>query len=175
MKTIPVAITAITLALTGCAHSGYYQQGYTGYGGGYTVDSYYGSPVQGYYYQSGGSYSYDRYYSPSYPSHHRDYDRDQRGDRDRHENWLHEGPRHNHQQSNFQQNDQRRWTSEMPHQQQENFDRATEHAQRQQIESRGQRQYGDQPDQQHHSRQFSDSAPAEHRRHGGDGSNGGGR
>lgn len=171
MKTLSAAITVISLALSGCAHTGYYQQGYSDYGyGGYTTETYYGSPSQSYYYQPGSVYTYDRYYVPSHPSHHHDHDRDQYGDRDRHETWVHEGPRHSRQQSDAQRHEQHPWNAEMPHQRQENFDRATEHAQRRQTESFGQRPFGgEQPARQQHSRQFSDSTPsAEHRRHRGD-------
>lgn len=164
MKTTTTAIFLTTLALTGCAHTGYYQQGYTGYssdystgyGGGYTVDSYYTTPAPSYYYQPGGVYTYDEYYLPGYPSRHHHYDhdrdhgRDHDRDRPRHENWLHGGPRQGSNQSIFQgggvheggwreggvRGGRERWNSNAQEQRRDNLDRAVDRAQRQHHEPR---------------------------------------
>ncbi len=85
MNTQSVVVSLIALTLSGCAYTGYrsyggYSDGYSRYGSGYSVESYYDYPVQGYY-QSGAVMGRGGYYSPSYPAH--DHDRD----RDRREHW----------------------------------------------------------------------------------------
>lgn len=86
MKTIQVAISIIFLALSGCAHTGY-QQGYAGYGGGYTAQRYY--EYDGYdrsYYSPGTSFIYERsYVQPRFSHPHHEHERFQ--DRHRHRDW----------------------------------------------------------------------------------------
>lgn len=153
MKTISTAVTAIALTLTGCAHTGYYQQssyGYdTGYGGYTTVDRYYQS-APSYYYQPGGVYSYEYYTTPSYGSgynygndmrHRRnfDHDHDRNQDRDRRDRWRNGNHGHdNRRGSNLYGNDDRdnrdrwNWNSR----QNQDFDRAVDRADRQRHDGR---------------------------------------
>lgn len=184
MKTISVAITVITLALTGCA-PGYYQQGYSSYGTGYGATSYggyggsyYSTPSSGYYYQPGSVYGYDQYYTPSYPSHHGYYgnwghhgDRDDQRGQERHESWIHGGPRRQDNQANPYQAGEHggmnRWNNEMSQQQQDNFDKRVERAQHHQGAMVPQMQSNDgfgssqrnEPGQDQHSRHFSSAVP----------------
>lgn len=84
MKTIPVIISIIALALSGCAYTGY-RHDYAGYNGGYTVQRYY--DYGGYdrsYYRPGTSFSYERsYVYPSFDHHRREYEHHQ----DSHRGW----------------------------------------------------------------------------------------
>lgn len=182
MKTISTVVTAIALTLTGCAHTGYYQQdtyGYgTGYGGYTTVDRYYQSSPS-YYYQPGGVYGYEYYSTPSYGSHHRGHDRD--WDRDNRDHWRNGGHGHdNHRGSNLYGNDNRgdrdRWNWS-GRQHQENYDRAVDYADRHRHGNHGGQgseidnvaNWGrDNPGS--HSRNFGDAASGV--RHGGDMSGG---
>ncbi len=137
MKTIPVAISLIALTLSGCAHTGYYQQDYGysgyngGYGSGYTVERYYDYPARGYY-QPSGVMGFGSYYVPSYPAH--DYhDRGHHRDRDRYNNWQRSEHRSEHrQQSNAQPDmgdrDMRRW-QDNDRERQQHIDRTIERTQ----------------------------------------------
>lgn len=81
MKTIPVIISIIALALSGCAHTGY-QHGHVGYNSGYTVQRYY--DYGGYdrsYYSPGTSFIYERSYAQPR------FDHQRREHEDRHRDW----------------------------------------------------------------------------------------
>lgn len=178
MKTISTVVTAIAFTLTGCAHTGYYQQGSYGYGSGYggytTVDRYYQTSPS-YYYQPGGVYGYEYYATPGYGTHHRDHDRDN----DRRDQWRSGGySQDRHRGSNFSGNfddgSRYRWNGDARNRQ-DNFDRAVDQANRH-HHGNGMGGGGDnatnwrQDNPQPHSRNFGEAASGMH--HGGDMSGG---